>query len=366
MVSDWERGRHRPDAFYQELLCGLFEMAPHALGFRARLPWEAGVTPDDEERLTLAAREPSRVDPAVIESLATILAAQRRTEDVIGSAPLVGPVTAQLGAIERLVTGARGTPRRGLVDVAGQWAEYAGWLSLNTGATRDARRWFDRAAEWAAEADDTTLAATALSFKGHMAFLLGEMGPAIGLSRAARRDPSVWVGQRAYDAHQEGRALGVAGNTDESVRCLQEAEELAALTEEHRDGTPPWIYYYTAPFFLLERGWAYRYLGRDDAGPNDRAIDLLTAGLDGLGEERRSEWAAEYVYHLAVAYAQEGAPDRACAAAAEAADVARATDSARMSSQLRCLHARLTEKWPTHPAVADFGEALLSHRKNAS
>jgi len=40
MVSDWERGRHRPDAYYQGLLCALFGVTPYALDFRRRLPWE--------------------------------------------------------------------------------------------------------------------------------------------------------------------------------------------------------------------------------------------------------------------------------------------------------------------------------------
>lgn len=41
MVSDWERGRHRPDAYYQELLCALFDAAAYELGFRQPLPWES-------------------------------------------------------------------------------------------------------------------------------------------------------------------------------------------------------------------------------------------------------------------------------------------------------------------------------------
>lgn len=40
MVSDWERGRHRPDAYYQELLCALFGATAYELGFRQPLPWE--------------------------------------------------------------------------------------------------------------------------------------------------------------------------------------------------------------------------------------------------------------------------------------------------------------------------------------
>ncbi len=42
MVSDWERGRHRPDAYYQDLLCKLLGVTAYELGFRKRLPWEPG------------------------------------------------------------------------------------------------------------------------------------------------------------------------------------------------------------------------------------------------------------------------------------------------------------------------------------
>lgn len=45
MVSDWERGRHRPDAYYQDLLCKLLGVTAYELGFRKRLPWE----PDSAE-----------------------------------------------------------------------------------------------------------------------------------------------------------------------------------------------------------------------------------------------------------------------------------------------------------------------------
>jgi transcriptional regulator with XRE-family HTH domain len=50
MVSDWERGRHRPDAYYQDLLCALLGTTPYELGFRKRLPWEADGRKSDDGR----------------------------------------------------------------------------------------------------------------------------------------------------------------------------------------------------------------------------------------------------------------------------------------------------------------------------
>jgi len=52
MVSDWERGRHRPDAYYQELLCALFGgVTVYELGFRKRLPWESQGREDDDHSM---------------------------------------------------------------------------------------------------------------------------------------------------------------------------------------------------------------------------------------------------------------------------------------------------------------------------
>jgi transcriptional regulator with XRE-family HTH domain len=58
MVSDWERGRHRPDAYYQSLLCVLLSVTSYELGFRKRLPWEREGHWHDDERAGAAASVP--------------------------------------------------------------------------------------------------------------------------------------------------------------------------------------------------------------------------------------------------------------------------------------------------------------------
>jgi transcriptional regulator with XRE-family HTH domain len=315
-------------------------------------------TIDDEERIILAVRRPMRVDASVVDSLAKVLAAQRRTEDAIGSESLIRPVTAQLATIEHLVADARGSARPQVIDIAAQWAEYAGWLHTSAGHSREARMWFDRASEWATEAGNTTLAATSLSFKGYHAFLLGQIGAMVGLTQAAQRDASVWVGQRAYNAFQEARGLALLADTEAAVGKVNEGTELAAHAGEQIDERPPWIYYYTAPFFALERSLVYRYLGRDNASHNDEAIASLTAALADVGEARSSEWVGEYVCHLAVAYVQAGAPDKACETAMEVMGMARATESVRLLERLRVIHARLVQRWPDDPHVIELGEAL--------
>ncbi|WP_128423405.1 MULTISPECIES: hypothetical protein [Frankia] len=126
------------------------------------------------------------------------------------------------------------------------------------------------------------------SFKGHLAFHVGQLDATVGLSRAASRDGRVWIGQRAYDAHQEARAHALAGRRREAVEALARGADLAAAAGQDGQAVPAWIYYYTPEFYALERGWACHYLGRDDPAYNEEAIACLTGGLAGLGKARDS------------------------------------------------------------------------------
>lgn len=260
--------------------------------------------------------------------------------------------------IEHLITEARGPVRPKVVNVASQWAEYAGWLYTSTGHPAEARAWFDRAVEWATECRNNTMVATAFSFKGHLAYLLGQIPSMVSLTQAAQQVPSVWVGQRAYDAYQEARGLAFLGDSEGAVRKINAGRELAALIGEKRVETPPWIYYYTTSFYSLEHALVYRYLGRDDAAANDEAITSFTAALGVLGNERSSEWAAEYIYHLALAYIQAGAPDKACETAMEVFRIARSTGSERLVKRTCHIHACLARRWPDDANMVQLGEVL--------
>jgi hypothetical protein len=316
------------------------------------------LTPDDTERLVGAIHRPSRVDGQVIGSLANVLAAQRRLEDHVGSAAVVVPVSAQLDALSGMVVDARGILRPKLVDVTGQWALFAGWLTANMGRFDVSRSWFDRAAEWAAESGNVSLNSAVLSWKGHLAYLTGQLGPLVGLSQAARRNPGVVMAQRAYDAYQEARGHALTKEIIEAERCLGEAETLAAQALERPEETPPWAYYHTSPgFYVMEHGLVLRYLGLHDRKHNSLATGYLTAGLDELPVEmQRSEWAADFMYQLAMCHLQSDDPDEACRRAIQAAEIANATCAVRLVRKLESLHAQLAKTWPALSSVSELGE----------
>jgi transcriptional regulator with XRE-family HTH domain len=337
----WETGRGQPTPDGAARL----DAALDAGGALAGMVIEdrAPLTPDDEDRIDWVTKSPHTVDAVAMGSFAVILAHQRLLEDRVGSGPLIAPVVGQLAVLENVVIEANGPLRPTVVDVAAQWAQFSGWLHSSSGRYDEADRWLTRALDWATEADDRDLIATVVSFKGHVAYRLAHVGPMIGLSAAAQRDPAVYVEQRAFSALQEARGHAMAGDRVAVDRKLAEAADLIAAAAESTDPMPPWSYYYRSPgFFELVRGLVYRYLGRESAEDNAHAVETLEAGRATLPEDMRaSEWAGEFVYHLAIAHAQVGDIASASAVLEEARRIVVATGSTRLSRMVERLARRL-------------------------
>jgi transcriptional regulator with XRE-family HTH domain len=246
--------------------------------------------PDEQVRIADLRTRPRMVDRAALRSLATMLAEQRRLEDVAGAGPLVQPMRAQLRLVENIVIDARGDIRADVVRIGGQYAQFTAWLHASLGEPRAAQYFYDRATEWALEADDPHMVATALSMKGHVAYRQGQVNSMLGLSRAAQRDKRQSPGVRALAVQQEARARALMGDRETTERRLDDAFVLAEQSVAHPEDEPPWVYFYSPEYLMMQRGRAYRYLGRF----ND-AAELLEVGLNTLAPELRSaEWAESY------------------------------------------------------------------------
>jgi transcriptional regulator with XRE-family HTH domain len=340
-ISELEAARKTPGVDTARAL----DKALRAGGELARMVVEADGTPDgdNDQRLAYVVEHPRRLDRATIDTLAVLLAGQRNLEDTVGSVPMLPVADAQLSVVAGLVTEARGDLRSAMVGIGAQWAQFAGWLHLSAEQPDRAAVLFDRALEWAVETGDREMIATVLSFKGHAAWLAGQVGPLIGLTEAALRDQGVFVGQRAYDVHQLARGHALAGDRRAAVNTLAAGVDLSAEAVASTGERPAWHYYRNEAFFSLEAGIVHRLLGRDEPGHNTTAVRLLTTGLAGLPAEMRgADWAAEYAYHLAVAQVQAGDFASAETGLRVLRSIAAATRSTRLRAHIRALSAALT------------------------
>ncbi|MEO3771340.1 helix-turn-helix transcriptional regulator [Micromonospora sp. B9E7] len=337
LIHQFEAGQTKPTVDVAVRL----DDALHACGALAALVTNA---PDSDDRLAFVTAYPRRVDRAAADALAGLLAGYRRLEDAIGSGPIMAPVRAHLGTVTGLLRHAPPDVRPRVVDLAGQWAQFAGWLSMARGDGRAATIWNARALQWATEAGNTDLVAAVLSFQGHQAELRHDLPAMIVLSRESRRDETVNTALRAYCAGQEARGLAMAGAASADILArLSEASDLSAQAAE--EPLSPWGYWYTPSFFAVQQGSVWRYLGAEDSRANGRALELLTAGIAGVSEDAGgAEWHGRNLVHLAVSQAQAGdaAAARETLAAADA--IALATASRELARQVTAAvhHLRLS------------------------
>jgi transcriptional regulator with XRE-family HTH domain len=333
-LSELERGVTQPTEDTAQRL----DNALQADGELARMVYLTnGEVADAGARLAYVAKQPRRLDVATVDTLADLLDGQRRLEDQIGSAPLVAPVLAQLEAVTALVREAPDSDlKTSLVDVAGQWAQFAAWLSTTTGDLAAGRRLYLQALEWATEAGNPHMIATALSMRGHLAWITGNLRAMIELSRAAQWQPAS-RGVRALATQQEARGLALIGDDDGVDVKLAEAEELTVEAADHRGDEPPWMYFFDPDFLTAQRGLAQRYLQR-----HDQAVELLVDGLDRLAPEiRHADWIGWYVVQLAAAYAAAGEQAEAIKALDEARDIAERANAARLRGEVDALTRQL-------------------------
>ena len=312
---------------------------------------------DDEKRLILAARSPKRLDQEIIKHLAEVLAAEHRLAGQVDSVQMLKAVAAQLSVVLNLTREARAPLRGEVLGIAGQYAQFAGWLNAHAGRLADAGACCDRALGWAVESGDADITAATLNLKAHIAWLGGKVGPMIGLSQAAQRGTATSAGVRALAVQLEARGSALTGDGDNADRKLDEAASLMEHAGPLGD-EPPWMIICSSPAYLaLQRGLACLYLGR-----NARTVEWLSAGVAEMPPEvGQSEWITWYLVRLAAAHARAGDPEQACSVAAKAVLIARQTGSSRLRAQLDRLLARLSARWPAYPAVADLGE-LMEYR----
>lgn len=376
-VAKLERGVVRwPGAGYRRALSAVLGRTQAELGFRPpRRGHDVAPAPpalaavaaagngdpaadaDAFYRLAAVVAAPGRVDAAVVEHLAAVLARQRALEDTVGAAGVLPAVLAEVELIERLAPQACGSVRARLVGLASEYRQFAGWMCEDTGDHPAAVAHYDRAADAAGETGDANMLTSVWSMKSHLAWSEADAARAMGLAVAGQRHPDgVSPGVLALVAQQQARGHALDGDADATDRLMDRTEELAARAAEQPDGEPPWVYFAGPERVLFQRGVAYLEVGR-----HAEAVDLFAGAGARLPAQYRRDH-GRYAANLAVAAALDGQVERAAAAGREALAVVIETGSAHTIADLRRMR-RALERWSDDPAVAEFDAALAEVRR---
>ena len=353
-VKRWERGATGISERYRMLYASALGVPEDDL-FGPDGAGDEVLTPDDEERLIFVSRRPSRLDTPAIDSLAAILSAQRRTEDTIGSGPMLDAATAHLRLLLRLLKDARGPLATRVAATASDASQFVGWLNTATSRHDVAGPIYDQSLRLGLQAGDSELSATALSMRGHLAWVTGDFGGMAGLSRAAR-GMAASSATRATAAQQEGRALALVGDRQGALRAIGQAEEELAAPADADD---PDLLYFSGPALLqAQRGLILAFLASSPS-EHAEAADTISSGVNALPPAiRDSEWLAWYRVQASRARALSGEVGEGAAGLRVALDIVSATGGEKTRTEIAEVQTALAGRWPDDPAVAELGEAL--------
>ncbi|GAA3953836.1 hypothetical protein GCM10023085_40460 [Actinomadura viridis] len=308
-----------------------------------------------ERRMPERGRATSKSTPVAVETLAATLAAQRRADDLVGSQAVLPAACDHLAHILRLLQEARGDYTRRLAAVASEASQFAGWLHTATGAHDQAGSLYDQALRLGVQAGDHNLAATALSMRGHLAWTSGDYTEMAELSQAAA-EMATAAGTRTVATQQRGRALALLGERQDALRAIGEAEEVLAKGTGRDD--PDGLYFYGTELLAMQLGLILAYLARSPA-EYLAAAEAIAGGIAAFPPALRdSEWVAWYRVQAAAALGMAGEAEEALTGLRKAFGVLSSTGGTKTIADIARVHRSLARRWPRHPDVASFGEAL--------
>ncbi|MYS21211.1 MULTISPECIES: XRE family transcriptional regulator [unclassified Streptomyces] len=309
-----------------------------------------GLSLTDLQQVASALTDARRqADGPPVTRFRTQLASYKQDDGTLGPKRALPLVLGMLGAIEQSARDASANVRRELLSVGADGAEFAGWLYRDIHRPDIAGFWYDRAMEWAQEADDPAMQGYLLLKKSQMAYDERDAARLFTLAEAAAN--ARWQLPRRVQAEvTQQAALGAAmlGEPLVSVRRkLEDAQALLGLAadDHHELGA-----YFTESTLLLRN-----------------AVTLTEAGKPGMAAELFGEVIAAgglsvrdggfFNARRAAALALSGEPDEAANVGRESAGVAHAMRSQRTVQVLGEVLQSLA-RWRSRPAVREFREAL--------
>jgi hypothetical protein len=277
---------------------------------------------------------------------------------MLGPRQLLGPVLAQIQALDRLRRHARPGTTEPALRLLAQYAEFAGWLHQDAGDTTAARFWSDRATEWAQAIGDYQMVAYLLVRKSNIALLDGDPGNVIDLAAAARKVPGpVSPKLHALAAQQEARGWALINEADQFQDRLDTAADLLREHPDDVDETSPvYLRHYNLDTLEEQSASGYR-----DCGQAETAVAILERKIAATPDHMHRDQGHQLakLANTVLATSQPD-PERAVALGLSCISTARTTGSARITKELHALDETLTRQWPTFAGTAEFHEALAA------
>jgi hypothetical protein len=288
--------------------------------------------------------------PETLAYLRNTLNNHYTADNLLGPRALLPVITAHVDTIGQLLEGSSGTTYDELLRIGAGYAEFAGWLSQDSGDLAGATVWCDRALEWAQAGGDERMAAFVMTRRAVQSISTGKGAYAVRLAVAAQRggDRPETIRVRALAAMTEANGHAISGQPSETDRALDVADALLEREAIITDGDPMEGRYCELDLYLkITRAKCHLELGRASNAIDAFGIVLADLPLD-YHRDR-----GQYLARLAQAYIMAEQPEPACAAAEESLAIAISTGSGRTITELRTMAKKLT-RWMRQPPVERF------------
>ncbi|MGX7761265.1 helix-turn-helix domain-containing protein [Streptomyces angustmyceticus] len=267
----------------------------------------------------------------------------RRMGQLFGPAVVAQLCIAATSALRGMAHQTRPADRDAVLRLASRFAEYTGWMAQEAGSDAASLWWTEQAVQLAADSGDDELAAYALVRRAELALYTGDSVATVQLARrAAQQARSARI--RGLAAQREAQGHALVGDRDACRRALDRGAELTAGAAPPGGEEPVLGSIHLPDLTAFVAGWCMH-----DLGSPAEAVTLLGDGLDAIPPESRRA-RARYGARLALALANVGDIEQACAIAELVASHVALIDSATIRADLLRL-IRALNRWPKNPTV---------------
>ena len=262
----------------------------------------------------------------------------RRKGQILGPGLVLPEVTVLVNQLQHLARAAPPRTRAPLLLLAARAAEFAGWMAQEAGVSDAACQWTAKAVELAGAAGDREMEAYAMVRRGLMSLYRQDAYSTIGWAAKAQTDSGVGPRVLGLAAQREAQGHALAGDGTRCHRALERAADLLARAAAEEPAGPTLGPSNTSDQAGVAAGWCLHDLGRFA-----EAAAVLGAQLAAV-PPAAARTRARYGTRLALAAANAGEIDQACAVMSSLLTDVRAVDSATIRTDVAALMRVLSAK----------------------